>query len=240
MDVNNQLPERRAHGPTLDVIAVWETIQGEGPFAGRPAIFVRLAGCNLQCPMCDTDYTTTRASYSPIALFDKIKSIRESGLIVFTGGEPFRQDGLASLAQTLSLDGYLVQIETNGTMTPGPDWYMRTDSDANHLLDEVHIVCSPKTAVIQSAFVHRAVFKYVLDADAVDETDGLPLSALGMKGKPFRPPIRNRDEAAMIYVQPLDEKSESRNKLHVKAAIASCLKYGYSYSHQLHKLLGLD
>ena len=57
--INSQAIEKSAHYTTrsYDVHSIFPTIQGEGPFVGQPAIFIRLAGCNLQCPACDTDYT---------------------------------------------------------------------------------------------------------------------------------------------------------------------------------------
>lgn len=43
-------------GDFLEVVKIFHTLQGEGPFAGTPAIFVRLGGCNLQCKFCDTEF----------------------------------------------------------------------------------------------------------------------------------------------------------------------------------------
>ena len=52
--LNTQQPEKRDHDQngSLDIQEVFFTLQGEGPFAGTPAVFVRTAGCNLQCPGC--------------------------------------------------------------------------------------------------------------------------------------------------------------------------------------------
>lgn len=47
-------PRRRESGGLLQVQDVFYTIQGEGPFAGRTAVFIRLTGCNLRCWFCDT------------------------------------------------------------------------------------------------------------------------------------------------------------------------------------------
>lgn len=124
---------------TVDVVEIFKTIQGEGPFVGKPAIFVRLAGCNLQCPACDTDYTTNRRWLS----FDEIKEqvyalmgldhtnpsrkpkhLFKQWIIVITGGEPFRQENVLLLATYLSYtdenydNNIQVQIETNGLGSP--------------------------------------------------------------------------------------------------------------------------
>jgi len=63
LSINQQKPEPRAKGDgsILDFHSMFFTIQGEGPFAGHRSIFVRLAGCNLQCPGCDTEYTQGRS-----------------------------------------------------------------------------------------------------------------------------------------------------------------------------------
>jgi len=51
-------------GLYLEVQDIFSTIQGEGPFAGKPAVFLRLAGCNLRCFFCDTDFESRRTTLS--------------------------------------------------------------------------------------------------------------------------------------------------------------------------------
>jgi organic radical activating enzyme len=151
----------------LEVCDVWRTIQGEGPFAGLPAVFVRLAGCNLNCPACDTDYTSNRMSIRPEQLVERIQYKQTGGLVVFTGGEPLRQNiGIAT--KLLYRLGYTVQIETNGML-------YRDDMEYNGLT----IVCSPKSPIIHEKLqpLIRAV-KYVVQAGFVD-VDGLPTRTLG-------------------------------------------------------------
>ena len=52
--MNTQPTEKRTNSQNLDITEIFFTIQGEGPFSGHRAVFIRLAGCNLQCPACDT------------------------------------------------------------------------------------------------------------------------------------------------------------------------------------------
>ncbi|WP_046973456.1 7-carboxy-7-deazaguanine synthase QueE, partial [Dyella japonica] len=96
------------------------TIQGEGPFCGQPAVFVRLAGCNLQCPGCDTNYTSNRKKMSHSDIWQEIVHVTgeaKTKLVVITGGEPFRQPEVVNFINYLiDMKGYRVQVETNGTM----------------------------------------------------------------------------------------------------------------------------
>lgn len=102
----------------LDVHSIFRTLQGEGPFTGHSAIFIRLAGCNLQCPACDTDYTSKRSLMSVQTIIDKVNTLKIGQtiqLIVITGGEPLRQN-ISDLCILLYQAHYTVQIETNGTL----------------------------------------------------------------------------------------------------------------------------
>ena len=84
--MNTQPVEKTWHDPlgVLKVHSIFNTIQGEGPLAGKPAVFVRLAGCNLQCVQCDTDYTSKEEKLSPPAIVERIKSLRGYGLAVLS------------------------------------------------------------------------------------------------------------------------------------------------------------
>lgn len=97
---------------------IFETLQGEGRNTGKPCVFVRFAGCNLQCPWCDTDYSAT-AHLSEAELLEAIARFPTKS-VIFTGGEPLLQPGLEALAQRLKARGYWLGIETNGTLEPSP------------------------------------------------------------------------------------------------------------------------
>ena len=119
IDVNKQ-PAEKQHLTdfTVEVHSIFDTIQGEGPFAGSPAVFIRLTGCNLQCQFCDTEYTSVREAITPVEALNRVKAAHGDsprGLVVLTGGEPFRQN-ISPLCAALLHAGYHVQIETNGTM----------------------------------------------------------------------------------------------------------------------------
>lgn len=232
MKLNTQPPEKRAtgDGTVIAVNSLFHTIQGEGPFAGTPAIFIRLAGCNLQCPMCDTEYSK-RGDY-PIEEIVKTvygASPIQSGtlLVVITGGEPFRQK-LGPLATALLDYGYRVQVETNGS------YY-----EEGFPYERVTIVCSPKTAHISRKLVpHIDAFKYVARAGHLAD-DGLPKTALDhpSNGLLYRPGEHVPSHA--IYLQPADEQNHYPNKLNMDAVVASCLENGYRLCIQTHKIIGV-
>lgn len=232
MKINTQEKERVFLHPqgALHLHSIFPTIQGEGPFAGCPAIFVRLAGCNLQCPFCDTDYTSNRSTVAPTEVTAQVRSLRrpdERALVVITGGEPFRQN-LEPLVTLLLGLGYRVQIETNGTL------YLD-----NFPYDRVTIVCSPKTGRINYDMAKRVnAFKYVVQAGYIDPQDGLPISTLGQSTQisVAKPPVGS---AAEIYVQPLDEQDVHKNVANTQAALDSCLKFGHRLCIQTHKLVNV-
>lgn len=134
---------------------VFGSLQGEGPRAGRPSVFLRLAACNLWCRWCDTPYTwrwsaqhphedgTTYdkaievLSVAPAALVTRILQLDCAHLVV-TGGEPLlQQRALVPVLQALRSRGLqTVDIETNGTIAPSPELREQVDL----------FVVSPKTS----------------------------------------------------------------------------------------------
>jgi 7-carboxy-7-deazaguanine synthase len=124
----NSEPVSRREG-TLRVSELFVSEQGEGPSAGQPCVFLRLAHCNLRCSWCDTRYSWDFQSY-PIeretrleTAPDLARSITAFGVarLVITGGEPLIQArGLAELLALLPAD-LVVEVETNGTLAPPPE-----------------------------------------------------------------------------------------------------------------------
>lgn len=103
------------------VVELFDSIEGEGLRTGQPATFIRLAGCNLRCTYCDTQY----------ALFGEAEPCRYEIMtaeeilarvnpyfrrVTLTGGEPLLAPGAAALCGMLARRGYAVNIETNGAV----------------------------------------------------------------------------------------------------------------------------
>lgn len=99
---------------------IFYSLQGEGAAAGTPAVFLRLAGCNLHCTWCDTKYSWGAGTELPVSeVAARLLPLAEGGAhLVITGGEPLLQEAeLAELLTLLPADLY-VEVETNGTLYP--------------------------------------------------------------------------------------------------------------------------
>jgi len=113
---------------TLKTIEAFASVQGEGLRQGEPTLFVRLAGCNLRCPFCDTKRAWRGGRLSTVAeIADEVRKLQRgwpARWVCLTGGEPLAQD-IGALVRALQRQGLLVQVETNGTSEPVPcaDWY---------------------------------------------------------------------------------------------------------------------
>lgn len=221
----------------LDVHSIFHTIQGEGPFCGTPCVFVRLAGCNLVCPFCDTEYTAGRKDMTPQQILNQIEEYRSEGLVVITGGEPFRQPmGVRDLVTLLNDEGYYVQIESNGSLPPPNNMIWQRNIQRRQ---GAYIVCSPKSGIVNlETWWNACCAKYVGTAGDLCE-DGLPRQALGhpVKDRLARPP-EGFDRP--IYLQPVDHQDPDKNDANLKAVIASCMEHGYIIQIQIHKLLEME
>jgi 7-carboxy-7-deazaguanine synthase len=100
----------------MHIIEIYKSIQGESTFAGLPCIFVRLAGCNLRCTWCDSEYTFTGGKKMSLKEVESaVRDLAPVKLVEITGGEPMLQEReVAPLIQRLLADGYSVLLETSG------------------------------------------------------------------------------------------------------------------------------
>lgn len=126
------------------------SLQGEGFWTGTPMVFIRLSGCNLRCPFCDTDHS----AYREMAAEEIVAAVHACGggcrRICLTGGEPSLQAD-ESLTEALHRDGYVIHVETNGTnpLPEGMDWVTLSPKSAIALkkADELKLVftegCNP-------------------------------------------------------------------------------------------------
>ena len=140
----------------MQLAEIFYSIQGEGAFSGTPAVFVRMAGCNLSCDFCDTDY-----SLKFFASVDEVVArVRETGgdcpMVILTGGEPLVQSETQALIEALRCDERRVHIESNGTIF--------TD-----LASDVWLTVSPKERVDPRMAQRANEVKLIVDGRVPEE-----------------------------------------------------------------------
>ena len=102
----------------LRVVECFTSLQGESTFAGLPCAFIRLAGCNLRCSWCDTDYAWETGAGEERTIPELVAWAESSGVPVaeVTGGEPLLQEAAPELLRQLQVAGFVVLLETNGAL----------------------------------------------------------------------------------------------------------------------------
>lgn len=228
-------------GQALRINETFASIQGEGIYSGRPAIFIRLAGCMLNCYFCDTDFENTSFTASPEQLLTTIKVTHKTNLVVITGGEPLAQN-IIPLIDMLVRRGYQVQIETSGAAFFLPEWnYLNKEwlvPFRNGIGKDVTFVCSPKTVVINPGLApYIDCYKYVVKEGQTNTYDGLPDYSTQKSDKLKQ--VSRPKNGAPIYVQPMDEKGMPGDT-NYDTAIDIAMKYGYRLGLQLHKILNIQ
>jgi 7-carboxy-7-deazaguanine synthase (Cx14CxxC type) len=204
---------------------IFLTLQGEGVHAGRRAVFLRFAGCNLWtgreedratavCQFCDTDFVgmdgVNGGRYEPKALAEKVADLwgeaDDNRYVVITGGEPMLQVDDA-IVDALHAKGFTIAIESNGTLAvhPGIDW----------------VCISPKAG---SAVVQRRgdELKLVWPQPGSDTAE------------------MQQWDFVNFLIQPMDSGSRESNMANVEAATRFVMENPkWRLSLQNHKILGL-
>ncbi|MFN2571139.1 MAG: 7-carboxy-7-deazaguanine synthase [Gemmatimonadales bacterium] len=198
---------------TYTVKEIYATRQGEGANTGKPAVFLRFAGCNLWtgreadraraiCQFCDTDFVGGTKYATAESLAQAVASFGHS-FVVCTGGEPLLQLD-TPLIDALHREGFDIAIETNGTIAapPGIDW----------------ICVSPKA---NAPFVQRTGNELKVVVPQV----GLNLESL------------EQLDFDHFFLQPMDCADVERN---TRLAAGYCRAHPrWQLSIQTHKLLGI-
>ena len=220
---------------TLNVNSIFDTIQGEGPFTGCRATFIRLQGCNLRCHFCDTEFESGEEYGVDHLVTLACESPNE--LVVITGGEPMLQN-LVPLIDDLCKAGKLVQIETAGHIAaPG------ILECAQRNKGWFHIVVSPKTTKVSNAiracpFVH---FKYIISAtDNQSSFDGLPLSGTQLDSEGREVSLARPYGNELVFVSPMDEMDAVKHMANVARCVEIVKKHGHRLSLQVHKIVGVE
>ncbi|MBP3406810.1 MAG: 7-carboxy-7-deazaguanine synthase QueE, partial [Kiritimatiellae bacterium] len=202
---------------------IFSTIQGEGRNTGLPATFIRFAGCNLNCPWCDTK-RQAKEFLTLTEIMAKVRKFKNRAVIV-TGGEPTTVVGLGDVLSKLKDEGYWLALETNGLKSI-PEL---------ELFD--YIAVSPK-------YFYRT--KYAGES-VIEKANEVRIVAESPNMEDFCRKMRERIAATDYYISPLDEGG----KMHYRRAFNLMLKLNSSLSMktavwppwflsiQTHKVLGL-
>lgn len=213
----------------LKLNEIFSSIQTEGPLAGTPAIFVRFAGCNLDCYFCDTNHEV-RFEIDPghllTLILDYARSTDKIGLVILTGGEPFLQR-IGGLTRALLREGMKVQIETNGTIWPDEGIPLKEIFPFGNY--GVTIVCSPKyiegstLLIIPKLIPFIHAFKVIMDSHYLTVLSQLP-----------------DDVSDKTWLQPLDAKDNLLlTRMSLRKTIALAKETGFRVSFQTHKYVGI-
>ncbi len=151
----------------LKLSEIFYSLQGESTFAGLPCLFVRLAGCNLNCSYCDTGYARSEAAGEVVTVAEVIARLLEyrCSLVEITGGEPLLQEEMPKLVKELLARDFTVLIETNGSQN-----LALVDSRATLIVD----VKTPGSGMVTSfdkANLKRLKPHHQLKFVLVDEVD---------------------------------------------------------------------
>lgn len=224
----------------IPVSEIFLSIQGEGRFAGVPALFIRLKYCNLGCAWCDTRFTWEEEKIEEGALLsvaeivsriDKImsnsSSPRHETHVVITGGEPMlHQDRIPAMIDALVTGGFsFFEIETNGMYVPTTDmlsrisWWNCSPKLSNSGLYTMKTRVAAALATIIAT--HKCDFKFVIQAPRdIDEME-----------KIFMPPI----PADRIILMPEGITAETQSRI-MPWLMEECHQRGFRFSPRLHIL----
>ena len=202
---------------------IFYSLQGEGYHTGRPAVFIRFSGCNLDCTFCDTDHSkyvemteeeVVMAATAVYGKADRVESCKvtnapmlEKGYVVLTGGEPAMQI-TDTLVDKLHQAGFGVAIETNGMfrLPSTMDW----------------VTLSPKQGTDHLAVTFCDELK-VIFKESADDYESMKMV-----------------KADHYYLQPCDMGDEVRNRQILKECIEYILSHPtWRLSLQTHKLIGV-
>ncbi|AMG32032.1 7-carboxy-7-deazaguanine synthase QueE [Grimontia hollisae] len=217
-----------------NVNEIFETIQGEGTFTGIPSVFIRLQGCPVGCPWCDTrqtwdtlpldqrDFGTIIAKNDESPLWARVsaedilshlQSRYTAKHIVITGGEPCMFD-LMPLTSLLDAHGYRCQIETSGT-------YVVYATENTWVTVSPKINMRGKLPILKEALDRANEIKHPVGTESdIEKLDEL-LKHVDLKGKE-------------VALQPISQKARA-----TALCIETCIARNWRLSVQTHKYLNI-
>ena len=206
------------------VAEVFFSIQGEGPTAGVPAVFVRLQGCTVGCSWCDTKYSWDPEGGREVHLDALVAEAlgHPCRRVVITGGEPLESPLFAPLVRALRREGFALEVETSGTCPPPPlgdaplQWNVSVKLAGSGVAEARRI---DPSAIVQFR-ARDAWWKFVVadEADVAEVVDLVERFRLPRERVLLQPEAVRREELA--------ERSGR--------VIDSCKQHGFLFSPRLH------
>ena len=144
------------NGERLPVAEEFYSVQGEGCHTGLAAYFIRLAGCDVRCPFCDSKATWSVNGSTPLAPVADIAARAAASPcrnVVITGGEPLMHN-LAPLCKALKERGFSIWLETSGAHPPTGDfdWICVSPKAQKPPLDEVLMKANELKIIVSDAY----------------------------------------------------------------------------------------
>lgn len=164
---------------------IYESFQGEGPFAETTSLFIRTSGCNLRCSFCDTPFTSWKPEGDQMSLEEVAARVHTSLAphVVLTGGEPMLAPQLTELSEACRAAEKVITIETAGTVDRSVECdlmaispKLKNSTPADHAWSVRHEETRHQPAVIRSLFLrYNAILKFVIDqqSDVLEVADYL-------------------------------------------------------------------
>jgi 7-carboxy-7-deazaguanine synthase len=180
------------------------TLQGEGYWVGTPVDFIRLAGCPVQCPWCDTGYADGGLDLPrQMRSFEELLAELKSPRVVISGGEPFIHSQLPALVDTLEATGRTVAIETSGAF-----WQEMSPSAWVTLSPKQHL--SPRYSVVPEMWNRANEIKLVIDTGLELEFYASPLLSHRQIPVFLQPEWNQRDRTLPLVLTLLEQFPDYR------------------------------
>ncbi len=152
--IEHSSPQLPLHSHTLPIVEIFHSVQGEGTWMGVNAFFIRLAGCDVGCPWCDTKISWSAKNHPQMAIADLVQAAKNANpaIVVITGGEPLIHD-LTELTAQLKTAGLRVHLETSGAypLSGEFDWITLSPKQFKHPHDGIYSQVDELKVVIKDA-----------------------------------------------------------------------------------------
>ena len=220
----------------MKIVEIFYSLQGEGALAGKPSIFIRLAGCPLRCKWCDTKYAWHARCGDDLSIDEIMMQVSQYDCryVVITGGEPFVNSDLPDLLCELKDKDKYITVETAGIEFVAAlpiDLLSISPKLANSTPIEIELAAMHeknrlnKDAIVSLVKSYNCQIKFV-----VDSADDLPEIKQILSDCDITPSMA--DIMLMPQAADVDEYIEKSRLI-----AELCIKEGLSFSPRLHTLL---